>query len=264
MTRMAPELDRLAAARPEAARHAAALTDEGERQALLAAIMADEQPQRYRQRRHRWLVLVAAATTSALAVSRRRRQIAFAAVAVTVTAGAALAVTVLAPAGQQASRQPTYQLAAWTVSKLADGNISVTFRELKDPAGLQSTLRGDGVPASVTFTSRQNPACRPYPGGTPRHTAGPLGTPLLRRVFPEPYQELGRSPGRADSQPVSRRAVSRRLPGNLLAQETIVIDPSGLPGNAGVQIATVYGGQRGVQAVDMPTVVYASPRCTGS
>jgi len=43
-----------------------------------------------------------------------------------------------------------------------------------------------------------------------------------------------------------------------------VIDPSALPGNAGVQIASVYGGQRGVQAVDMPTVVYASSRCTGS
>ena len=32
-----------------------------------------------------------------------------------------------------------------------DGTIYVTINELKDPAGLQSTLRADGVPASVTF-----------------------------------------------------------------------------------------------------------------
>jgi hypothetical protein len=264
MARMTPELDRLAAARPESARHAGALTDEGERQALLAAIMADEQPQHSRRRHHRRLMPSAAAAMSALAVSRRHRQIAFAAVAVTVAAGAALAVTALTPAGHEAGHQSHAQLAAWTVSKLVDGNISVTVRELKDPAGLQARLRADGVPASVTFTSQQNPACRPYPGGTPRHTAGRLGTPLLDRVFPKPYQELRWSPGRPDSRAVSRRAVSRRLPGNLLSQATIVIDPSALPGNAGVQIATVYGGQRGVQAVDMPTVVYASPRCTGS
>jgi hypothetical protein len=76
MTRMTPAMDRLAAARPETARRAAAFTDEGERQRLLAAIMADEQPQR----------------------SRRHRPIAFAAAAVTVAAGAAVAVTALAPA----------------------------------------------------------------------------------------------------------------------------------------------------------------------
>jgi hypothetical protein len=262
MTRMTPELDRLAAARPDTARHAAALTDEGERQTLLAAIMADEQPQLPRQRQHRRLMPEAPATTSALAVSRRRRQIAVAAVAVTVTAGAALAVTALTPAGQQASHRPPAQLAAWTVSKLVDGNISVTIRELKDPAGLQSTLRADGVPASVTFARQQNPACRPYPAGTPG--APPRSTPLLHRVFPRPYHGLLGNlvrPGGARSTVV--HGGSNRLG---LSPDTavIVIDPSALPGNAGVQIATVYSGQRGVQAVDMPTVVYASPRCTGS
>lgn len=42
MTRMTPELDRLAAARPEAARHAAVLVDDDERRVLLTSIMADE------------------------------------------------------------------------------------------------------------------------------------------------------------------------------------------------------------------------------
>jgi hypothetical protein len=37
------------------------------------------------------------------------------------------------------------------VAKQADSNVYVTVRELSDPAGLQSRLRADGVPASVTF-----------------------------------------------------------------------------------------------------------------
>jgi hypothetical protein len=173
-------------------------------------------------------------------------------------AGAAAAVTALLPASHQA----TAQLAAWTVTKLADGNISVTIRELKDPAGLQRRLRADGVPASVTFASQQNPACRPYPAGKPGQP--PHSTPLLHRVFPTPYHGR-RGPlnhlGRARS--VVAHGRSNRLG---LSPDTalIVIDPSALPGNAGVQIATVYGGQRGAQAVDMPTVVHASPQCTGS
>jgi hypothetical protein len=183
-------------------------------------------------------------------------------------AGAAVAVTALLPASHPGSHQPRVQLAAWTVTRLADGNVSVTIRELKDLAGLQRRLRADGVPASVTFASQQNPACRPYPGGTPGQP--PRSTPLLRRVFPKPYQGLRGNlaqPGRARSTVVRGRSNRLRLsPLSAL----IVIHPAALPGNAGVQIATVlvapatYGGQRGVQAVDMPTVVHASLQCTGS
>jgi hypothetical protein len=182
--------------------------------------------------------------------------------ALALAAGAAVAATAVLPASHPASHQSTTQLAAWTVTKLADGNISVTIRELKDPAGLQSRLRADGVPASVTFASQQNPRCRPYPGGTPGQP--PHSTPLLHRVFPKPYQSrrgLLVRPGRARSTVVHGR--SNRLD---LSPDTalIVIDPSALPGNAGVQIATVHEGQGGTQAVDMPTVVHASPQCTGS
>jgi hypothetical protein len=193
------------------------------------------------------------------AIRARRRVPGVAATAGT-AAAAAVAVTIALPASHPADGHPadgpTVQLAAWTVTKLADGNISVTIRELKDPAGLQRRLRADGVPASVTFTSQQNPACRSYPGGTPGPAAG---TPLLRRVFPKPYREFRWSPGR----PVSRRAVSRRLPPSQ-NNALIVIHPSALPGNAGVQIASVNGGPDGASGVDMPTVVYASPQCTGS
>jgi hypothetical protein len=56
-------------------------------------------------------------------------------------------------------KEPSAQLTAWTVTKQADGTISVTVRELSDAAGLQHSLRADGVPATVTFESQQNPAC---------------------------------------------------------------------------------------------------------
>ena len=55
-------------------------------------------------------------------------------------------------------------LPAWTVTKLSGGDISVTIRELKDPAGLQGMLPTDGVPASVTFADQLNRACGPTPG----------------------------------------------------------------------------------------------------
>lgn len=203
---------------------------------------------------------------------RRRALIPGVAGTLAVAAGVALAVNALTPAanpatdqasGQTATHQASGQpaaLAAWTVTKLADGNISVTVRELKDPAGLQSTLRSDGVAASVTFASAQNPVCRPYPGGTP-------GTPreqapaLLKRVFPKPYDRfpLSHPQGAAERVPAdgSRRpAPPRPSPSSTI----IVINPSALPGNAGVQIGTSTDGT----AVLMPRVVYASAQCTGS
>ena len=91
---------------------------------------------------------------------RARRRIRRLAGAVAAVAAAAVALTVLLPAGHQ----PADQLAAWTVARQANGTINVTIRELRDAAGLQSTLRADGVPASVTFGSEPNPACREYPG----------------------------------------------------------------------------------------------------
>jgi hypothetical protein len=186
-----------------------------------------------------------------------------------VAAGAALAVTALAPAGHQASpvashpagRQPAVQLAAWAVTKLADGNISVTIREFKDPAGLQSTLRADGVPASVTFASQQNPACRPYPGGTPSQAPLPLqATALLKRVFPKPYNGLPLlpRPGSAHWVPANGRLSAPPSPSP--DATVIVIDPSALPGNAGVQL----GASGGDDAILTPRVVYVSPQCTGS
>jgi hypothetical protein len=97
-------------------------------------------------------------------VLRARRRIpGLAAGALAVAAAAALAVTALLPASHQAGPQPPAQLAAWTVTKQADGTITVTVRQLRDPAGLQRKLRADGVPASVTFFGHQPRACHRYP-----------------------------------------------------------------------------------------------------
>ena len=103
---------------------------------------------------------------------RARRRVPGVAAAVGAAAAVAFAAGVALPASHPAVGHPSashpaasgpgVQLTAWTVTRQADGTIKVTFREATDPAGLQRTLRADGVPVSVTFTGQQNPACQPY------------------------------------------------------------------------------------------------------
>jgi hypothetical protein len=180
--------------------------------------------------------------------------------AMAVMAGTALAVTALAPSGHTASQSGhpashprTAQLAAWTVAKQANGNVKVTIRQLSDPSGLQSTLRADGVPASVTALGQQDLSCRLYP--------------MTQALFKSIYQ-----------------AQNAAGSGNTI----LVIHPSALPSGAGVQIGAVTGqqvGDHGLQQADgnqtvhQPIhqvaagaqnvalrvgLVYASQQCTGS
>jgi len=108
---------------------------------------------------------------------RARRRIPVAAGALTVAAGTALAVTTLLPAshpglsaghpgpavGHSSAQPGTARLAAWTVAKQTDGDIDVTINQLKNPAGLQDTLRADGLPVNVSFSGPPYGAsCRPY------------------------------------------------------------------------------------------------------
>ena len=95
-------------------------------------------------------------------VVRTRRRIPGIAGALAGAAAAALAVAALLPAGHQPGRPLPAQLDAWTVVRHADGTVVVTVRQLHDPAGLQRTLRADGVPASVTFSGYPR-ACQRYP-----------------------------------------------------------------------------------------------------
>ena len=82
-------------------------------------------------------------------------------IALAVAAGTALAVTTLVPSGHpgaEGSRHPgiplaNAQLAAWKVVKQANGDIDVTINQLKNPVGLQSKLRADGLPVRVSYSS---------------------------------------------------------------------------------------------------------------
>ena len=147
---------------------------------------------------------------------RVRRRILGLAGAAAVAAGATVAVTALLPVGHPAGAQ----LAAWTVTGQANGTIDVTIRELRDAARLQSTLRADGVPASVTFGSEPNPSCREYPG----------------------QWDLSKSGIQASSGP----------------PYILAIHPSALPRGAGVQIGGKFDFAYSIPG--HPAMTYISPR----
>jgi hypothetical protein len=191
---------------------------------------------------------------------RRRHRLTGLTGAAAVTAGMALAVTALAssghPAGHSgypASHRLTARLAAWTVARQADGDIKITIRELSDPSGLQSTLRADGVPATVSSSTQSDPSCQPYP----------MTQALVTSIY---HAQKGAGSGNT----------------------VLVIHPSALPRGAGVQIGTSVderAGDTGLhqvagnQTVHQPVhqvaalagntvlrvgLVYASQECTGS
>jgi hypothetical protein len=188
--------------------------------------------------------------------------------AATVGAAAAVAVAVTLPASHAAASHPAAsrpasspgaQLAAWTVTRHADGTIQIRFfGELRDPAALQATLRADGVPASVTYIGQQNPACQPFPdsGGPPPSQFRSLGKPFLG--------------------PLSK-VVPPFVNKNLKNQQdaVMVINPSALPPGAGLQIAVMRGIPPGPAGpwpyqkgsghpVTEVGLVKTSPQCTGS
>lgn len=168
---------------------------------------------------------------------RARRRIPSLAAALAVAAAAVVAGLALLP-GHPGSHRPSAQLAAWTVVKQANGTIRVTIRNLRDPAGLQSKLRADGVPASVTFAGQANPACRPYPHGSRIQD-------LLAEV----------------AQPVAQPHPARG--GTIL-----VIHPPALPRGAGLQLEARFVPNPHHGAGELIQVegalVHSSKQCTGS
>jgi hypothetical protein len=207
---------------------------------------------------------------------RHRRQGALAgagglaAAALAVSVSVALpASTVPTPGRQHASHNtkgPAAQLAAWTVTRQADGSIRVTFfGQLRDPARLQRALRADGVPASVTFIGQQNPACR----GIPVAPGGVVKGSGFGMDPQNAYDQAQAAP--------SRQMQASGVPNseNPYDQHALVINPSTLPTGAGLQIAVMRGiplGPSGAwpypkgsgQPVVEVFLVKASPQCTGS
>ena len=151
---------------------------------------------------------------------RARRRIPGLAGVLAVVAAAAFAVIALLPASHPASHQPGAKLAAWTVVKQADGTVSVTIRELRDPAGLQSRLRADGVPASVNFSGQRNLSCQ-------RYTAG---IALINRVFtvhgrPDAFRVMANTSTRRLC-PAAPECRSTRLPSPLSASRSAWSTPA--------------------------------------
>lgn len=175
---------------------------------------------------------------------RARRFFPGVAAAAAVAAGAALAVSMLTPA----SYQSTAQLAAWTVARQADGTVSITIRQFRDPAGLQRELRADGVPASVIFNPR-------LPAGAPFRD--------LFHVKNNPCQAYSGGQGQL------LKVVRGGSPHPLRERSTLsVIHPSALPSGAGVQfIATPNTGYPNSSQKRFALgvlLVQASQQCTGS
>jgi hypothetical protein len=187
---------------------------------------------------------------------RNRRRIPGVAAAVGLAAVAAVAVSVALPASHPSASHPSashpsashpaslpsVRLAAWTVTRLPGGSIQVTFREATDAAGLQRTLRADGVPVSVTFTGQLNPVCQPFssPGSQAFGPFGPATGPLDGARFIHNPKDAFTTP------------------------YALVIEPSALPSGAGLQIST--SGTPGAAdnfKLDV-RLVKASPQCTGS
>jgi hypothetical protein len=160
-----------------------------------------------------------------------------------VVAAVIIGVIALSPASRHASHPVHAQLAAWTVVKQADGTIFVKIRELRDPAGLQATLRADGVPASVVF----------YPGRPAEQSAW-----SFVHFKNNPCQEY--SGGESQAQNV--------LTGQHPLQVGFTVHPSAIPSGAGVQIVAnsnvgYYPQPQGPMAL-FEWLVQASPQCTGS
>jgi hypothetical protein len=162
------------------------------------------------------------------------------------------------PAASHPASRPGVQQAAWTVARKADGTIQVSFfGQLRDPAGLQRTLRADGVPTSVTYIGQQNPACLDYPS-----PPSPPSPPRGPGFFPGPLSRVVGSP-------FSRQSYENPQ------DATMVIHPSALPSGAGLQIAVMRGIPSG-PAGPWPypkgsghpevevSLVKASRQCTGS
>jgi hypothetical protein len=195
---------------------------------------------------------------------RARRRIPIMAGALAAAACVALVVTALLPSGHPgqgsrdagSGRHASARLTAWTVARQANGDIDITISQLRDPAGLQSTLRADRLAASVTFSdgsasvSSRSASCQPYLASADVVNAVAQWTTNDHSAF-------------------------------------LVINPSALPGGTGVAIFDVPGAQlptpsqapgrvgsgSGTLLIPAPAgwstgplavgLVYASRQCTG-
>jgi hypothetical protein len=173
---------------------------------------------------------------------RARRRIAGISGAAVIAIVTALTVTGL---GNGSSSAPQERLAAWTVTDLPHGLIVVRISQLRDPAGLQRTLRAHGVPAAVAFQG---------------------GTLSLTPPLPRDCGDIGLSP-EADTQLQVR--ILDITPGHPMPMAThdgrrtiaLVIRPAAIPKGIGLNLTVQWSSSSWGWSLGL---VRASPQCTGS
>lgn len=182
-------------------------------------------------------------------LSRHRRFALPALIGVAAAAVAAAVVLALVP-GPPAARahhggQVGTTLAAWTVIKLRHGVLQVTIRELRDPAGLWSLLRADGVPANVQFLHHD------FMATTSTHDL-PKGC---------------RNPRMSDRANAELQVKVMPVDPLPLRGVAINIRPSAIPHGIGLYLkawAASPGTQSGAYLTLQADLVQATPQCTGS
>jgi hypothetical protein len=191
--------------------------------------------------------------------ARRRWQLPMVAGGLTAGAAATVAAVLVLTSGpgtvaaQQATagRARTVVTAAWTVREDSDGTVTITLRQYANPAGLQATLRADGINAIV----RSMPSLT-FPGRKP----GPR-TPL-RNLMGCSYATNNNAAPRVQRRVVTIVTQVRQEPGGeVMRIGTFIIHPHAMPhGSAlflpyGTLPTTINGSRDGKK----PAPVYPYP-----
>lgn len=173
----------------------------------------------------------------------RRSPVTLTAVIGAAAAGAAAIALALGPPAPAHRASHPVTLAAWSVIKERHGLVKVTIRELRDPAGLQRTLRAVGVPAHVRFT---------------HHFFQPSGSMLPKGCLapPMPHQASIKLLERIEADNVAY--VPRGV--------AFFLRPSVIPHGVGLYVKAwaPKPGTRSAATLSVQTaLVQATPQCTG-
>lgn len=175
--------------------------------------------------------------------------------AVALLGGAAAAVAFLVPGGHLT----TARLAAWTVTKNA-GGITIVVNQLKDPAGLQTELRADGVPARVTFDPL-NWLTQPLPAGCQAPKMSDQANANLQSKILTPPAVLAYE-NRMRAEGIQQFVLPSSLYSPSEKRAFLYINPTAIPRGIGLSIGVDWQSQSDFgYGVD---IVVTSPQCTGS
>jgi hypothetical protein len=162
---------------------------------------------RRRARRVAGVALLAAPTSRAIRVRGRIPALAGGLAAAAAATAATVLVLTSGPgivAAQQgtAGHARTVVTTAWTVREAASGTVTITLRQYANPAGLQRTLRADGVNAIVRrMPSLMLPGRKPGPRLPARPVTGCSyattndAPPRVQRAVVTIVQQVRREPG---------------------------------------------------------------------